>query len=165
MSETAKCRERLAKYCSGFGLDLGFGGDPVVPWAITFDLPRPYAREGNSPQHLAGDARELWMFSNDVFDFIFSSHLLEDFEDTDSAIREWARVLKPGGNLVLYCPDEQAYRRHCQSTGQQYNEAHKLPYFGIDHVRRAISKTGVLYVVHHADLIDDYSFEIVARKR
>ena len=165
MSETAKCRARLAPYCNGFGLDLGYGGDPIVPWAITFDLERPYANEGDAPQNLAGDARDLSIFSDNVFDFVFSSHLLEDFEDTDAVVWEWARVLKPGGNLVVYCPDEPRYRKHCTLTGQTYNEAHKLPYFGIDHVRRAISKVRDLYVVHSIDNVDDYSFEIVARKR
>jgi predicted SAM-dependent methyltransferase len=165
MSETAKCRARLAPYCSGQGLDLGFGGDPIVPWAICFDLPQPYAHEGAHPQHLFGDARDLSIFSDNSLDFIFSSHLLEDFEDTDAAIREWARVLKPGGNLVIYCPDEPRYRKHCTLTGQIYNEAHKHDYFGLDHVRRAISKVRDLYIVHTIDQAEDYSFEIVARKR
>lgn len=165
MSETAKCRERLAPYCSGSGLDLGFGGDPIVPWAICFDLPKPYAQEGPHPQHLAGDARDLSMFADNSLDFVFSSHLLEDFEDTDAVVREWARVLKPGGNLVIYCPDEQRYRKVCAETGQVYNEAHKNAYFCLDHVRRAISKLRDLYVVHSIDFIDDYSFEVVARKR
>ena len=165
MSETSKCRARLASYCSGFGLDLGYGGDPIVPWAITFDLKQPYAHEGNHPQNMAGDARDLSMFADGVFDFVFSSHLLEDFEDTNATVREWARVIKPGGNLVIYCPDEQQYRKRCAETGQTYNEEHKHPYFGIDHVKAAISKVRDLYVVYSVAQVDDYSFEIVARKR
>ena len=29
MSETAKCRERLKKYIEGYGIDIGYGGDPI----------------------------------------------------------------------------------------------------------------------------------------
>lgn len=164
MSETSKCRDRLSKYCNGFGLDLGYGGDPIVPWAICFDLPQPYAHEGDHPQHLSGDASALWMFWDNVFDFVFSSHLLEDFEDTEEVLREWARVLKPGGNLILYCPDEPTYREHCRLSGQPHNDAHKISTFGADHVRRAIENISGLYVAHCVDHVDEYSFELVARK-
>lgn len=165
MSETAKCRERLKGYCFGNGIDLGYGGDPIVPNALTFDLPVPYAHEGDALKNFSGDARDLSRFNNDSFDFVFSSHLLEDFEDTEAVLREWARVLKSGGNLVLYCPDEPTYREHCRATGQPYNQAHKIPNFSLAHVRRAIAKITELYVVHTIDTIDLYSFEVVARKR
>lgn len=165
MSETSKCRDRLSKYCNGFGIDLGFGGDPIVPWAICFDLPQPYAHEGDHPQNMAGDARDLSMFFDNVFDFVFSSHLLEDFEETEAVLREWARVLKPGGNLILYCPDEPTYREHCRLSGQPHNEAHKIDNFSLNHVRRAIAKIPSLFIVCAIDQIDLYSFEVVARKR
>lgn len=165
MSETAKCRERLAPFCSGFGIDLGYGGDPIVPWAITFDLPRPYAHEGEAPQNLAGDARDLSIFVDNVFDFVFSSHLLEDFVETEAVLREWARVLKPGGNLVLYCPDERRYRKVCEQTGQAYNEAHKLADFGLAHVRRAVANISTLYFITALEESSGYSFDFVARKR
>lgn len=165
MSETAKCRERLGKYCIGIGIDLGFGGDPIVPQALCFDLPSPYANVGMHPQHFAGDARDLSVFSNDGFDFVYSSHLLEDFEDTETVLREWVRVLKPGGNLVIYCPDEMVYRAHCTATGQTYNEAHKIANFNLDHVRRALESIPDIFIVHYIEHVDEYSFEIVARKR
>ena len=166
MSETAKCRERLKGYCNGFGLDLGYGGDPIVPWAITFDLPEPYAHEGDHPQNLAGDARDLSMFADGVFDFVFSSHLLEDFIETEEVLREWVRVLKPGGNLIIYCPDEPTYRHHCRNTGQVHNEAHKIEEFSLSYIRQELQKIkNSIYIVHSIVLVDDYSFEIVARKR
>ena len=42
-SETSKCRPRLAKFCVGYGIDIGPGGDPIVPAAIRVDLPNPYS--------------------------------------------------------------------------------------------------------------------------
>jgi len=59
------------------------------------------------------------------FDFICSSHWLEEFGVTRSILVEWPRVLKPCGNLVLFYHDEQPYRKRCQETGQPYNHRHK----------------------------------------
>lgn len=42
-------------------------------------------------------------------DAVFSSHLLEHIEDTDAALAEWWRVIKPGGYLVLYLPHKDLY--------------------------------------------------------
>jgi len=164
MSETAKCRERLKDYCSGFGLDLGFGGDKIVPWAIGVDLPNPYTRVGIDFQNFACDARDLSAFGDNAFDFVFSSHLLEDFENTEEVVREWGRVIKPGGNLVLYLPDEQLYRKHCRETGQTYNKHHKHENFSADYLREILSRIPCLHLVRVTDHVDDYSFEIVARK-
>ena len=51
-SETSKCRARLAPHCSGSGVDLGPGGDPITPHAIRVDLPHPYAHVGTLPVQL-----------------------------------------------------------------------------------------------------------------
>jgi ADP-heptose:LPS heptosyltransferase/SAM-dependent methyltransferase len=42
-------------------------------------------------------------------DAVFSSHLLEHIEDTEAALTEWWRVVKPGGHLVLYLPHRHFY--------------------------------------------------------
>jgi hypothetical protein len=65
-----------------------------------------------------------------------------------------ALVLKPGGDLVLFCPDEQVYREHCKNTGQPYNTQHKIPDLN--------SEIGDGRVIYEVQLIDDYSWEIVA---
>jgi SAM-dependent methyltransferase len=44
-------------------------------------------------------------------DAVFSSHLLEHIENTQAALAEWWRVIKPGGHLALYLPDEDQYPR------------------------------------------------------
>src|SRR4051812_48311599 len=95
--ETSKCRGRLAKYCEGYGLDLGFGGDPITLSAIRMDMVQPYTNVGDFPVQLGGKAENLYWFKDDALDYVFSSHLLEDFLDTESVLREWIRVLKRGG--------------------------------------------------------------------
>ncbi len=164
--ETSRCRERLKRFCVGYGLDIGYGGDPIVPGAITVDLPQPYTKVGGAPLNLGGDARDLYWFRDEVFDYVYSSHLLEDFEDTRSVVKEWLRVIKPGGYLILFCPDEQVYRRHCRKTGQAYNCAHKIDNFSLAYVKQILLECSRgAEVVHETPLVDDYSFELVVRKK
>src|ERR1700732_884774 len=117
-SETAKFRGRLGPFCVGYGLDLGPGGDPITEAAIGVDLPNPYSRAGHQPVQLGGDAARLHWFREGVLDYVYSSHLLEDFEDTKSVLIEWLRVLRSGGRLIIFCPDQQVYADHCRRTGQ-----------------------------------------------
>lgn len=164
-SETSKCRARLAPYCTGYGLDLGFGGDPIVRHAIGMDMPRPYSDVGQLPVQLGGDATRLEWFRDGVLDFVFSSHLLEDFVDVTAVLREWLRVLRPGGRLLIFCPDEPAYRRHCAATGQPYNTHHVHADFSLAFLKRSLEQTGIPYrVLHENPLVDVYSWEIVVEK-
>jgi O-methyltransferase len=165
-SETSFCRERLKVYCNGNGLDIGFGGDPIVPSAITIDRSNFNYSVGGQPLNLCGDAADLFWFRDGVMDYVFSSHLLEDFEKsmTKSVLLEWIRVLKVGGCLVLYLPDEQKFRRHCDSTGQPYNAAHSIPEFNLDYMKGMIKDIPGLEVVHEDPSCEEYSFEIAIKK-
>jgi predicted SAM-dependent methyltransferase len=163
-SETSKCRFRLAKYCSGYGVDLGFGGDPINDTAIRVDFQQPYANVGSYGVQLGGDARRLVWFRDSVLDYVYSSHLLEDFEDPRPVLEEWLRVLKLGGRLVLFCPDEQVYRAHCQCTGQPYNIEHKLADFSLDKIKSVLADIGMTKIIYEDRLVDDYSWDLVVEK-
>jgi len=167
-SETSKARPRLSKFCRGDGIDLGYGGDPIVPSAITMDLPSPYTKLGAYPQNMAGDARDLCWFKDNVLDYVYSSHLLEDFspKETAAVIREWLRVIKVGGVLILYGPDEQAYRAYCREKGLASNPGHKIDNFGLTYVKEVLEQNfrDRYSIVHEIELIDDYSFDLVVRK-
>jgi predicted SAM-dependent methyltransferase len=163
-SETSKCRLRLAPFCQGNGLDLGPGGDPITPKAVRVDLPTPYAQVGEFPVQLTGDASCLSWFKDSSLDYVYSSHLLEDFVDTESVLKEWLRVLKPGGRLVIFCPDEQIYRKHCSKTGQPYNTNHKHEDFSLEKIKRILDSIGEVRIVHEANVVDIYSWELVAEK-
>lgn len=163
-SETSKCRSRLAPYCEGYGLDLGFGGDPITLAAIRMDFPVPYTNVGNFPVQLGGKAEDLFWFRDNVLDYVYSSHLLEDFLDTAGVLKEWLRVLKPGGRLVIFCPDEQRFRKHCKETGQPYNTAHVHEFFSLQSVKKTLADLGTTKVIYEKDNVDIYSWDLVCQK-
>lgn len=164
VSETSRARPLLAKFCEGYGLDLGFGGDPITASAIRVDMPQPYAATGAYSVQLGGAAEKLNWFTNEVFDYVYSSHLLEDYHDTETVLREWLRVLRQGGRLVLFLPDEQRYREHCHKTGQPYNHNHVHNDFSSELVKRVLGKIGGVDVVYETGIVHEYSFGIVAQK-
>lgn len=169
-SETSTARGLLAKYCVGNGLDLGFGGDPIVPNAICIDrTPGHQIRAdcGNHPTHLVGDVSSLHWFKDGSLGWVYSSHVLEDAVDTEGWLREWLRVLKPGGLLITFAPDEQVYRAHCARTGQPYNQAHVHANFSLEFVRRILVKIGQTDEVEAIWPFpgNAYSFGLVVRKK
>lgn len=163
-SETGKCRHRLAKYCTGNGVDIGFGGDKIVPSAVSVDMYQPYAKYKDEEPNLKGDARDLCWFSDGVLDYVYSSHLLEDFTNTEEILREWLRVLKPGGKLILYCPDQQAYVADCKRLGKIPNKHHRIDDFSLGYVVRILDKIGQTKVIYSDPHTEVYSFDLVAEK-
>ncbi|RPI36184.1 MAG: methyltransferase domain-containing protein [Nitrospiraceae bacterium] len=81
------------------GLHLG-SGFTKLEGLINCDLFNPEA-------DLKADAKDLSMFADGSIDYIESHHMIEhlSFADTESALREWHRVLRPGGLIVISCPD------------------------------------------------------------
>jgi len=166
VSETSHARDRLAPYCEGMGLDIGFGGDPIVPHAVTMDLQAPYTQVGDAPQNLWGDCQNLYWFRDGVLDWVYSSHLIEDFsyERQRFLIHEWLRVVKIGGVVVLYAPDEQVYREHCERSGQPHNDGHKEADFSCVSFKERVLPGLAAEVVHENPHVDAYSWEVVLRR-
>lgn len=163
-SETAVCKERLAPFCVGDGVDVGFGGDPIKPDTICMDLPKKYSNAGTMNQHLHGDCRCLYWFKDNVLDYVYSSHVLEDFSETKEIILEWLRVIKPGGNLVLFLPDEQLYREFCKLTNQRGNQHHVYSNFSFIFLKDIFNTIPNVEIIHHSGIVNFYCFEVVIRK-
>lgn len=116
-SETAKYRALTTPHCylpdgkPGCGVDIASQGDSVVPWAMGFDLPSNEFNYycGGAPAkgfiQLRGHAHSL-PFDGGSLDFVYSSHLLEDYLDWMPILKEWVRVLKTGGKLIVLVPDK-----------------------------------------------------------
>jgi predicted SAM-dependent methyltransferase len=165
ISETSKCRERLLPFCVGYGIDLGFGGDPINESAIRMDLPTPYTNVGKYPVQLGGAADDLKWFKDNTLDYVYSSHLLEDFINTKEVLIEWIRVLKTGGKLIIFCPDEQIFRKHCLKTGQPYNYAHMHENFSLEFVKNILIDIDKTIVIYEKNKTNFYSWDLVCEKK
>ena len=162
-SEMSSIRREARAYCRGKVIDIGCGGDKVVPWAVGFDREVPYTNVPSGMVDVVGDARDMTMYADGEFDTVVSSHLLEDFADTERVLDEWLRILKPDGHLVLYLPNERRYRKHCDETGQEYNNAHTIEDMSLEYMLR-LFETKPVSVVHTIDKHGSYSFFVVVRK-
>ncbi|MGB2965295.1 MAG: class I SAM-dependent methyltransferase [Anaerolineales bacterium] len=80
---------------------IPFGGKV---FGSEFDLPRAHASKGKSDLVL-GAAGEYLPFPTGTFDLILSNEVIEHVVDDQLAIQEMIRVLKPGGRLILFCPN------------------------------------------------------------
>jgi predicted SAM-dependent methyltransferase len=77
------------------------GREPRAGWEILNVLPGP------AVDH-QGDAIDLSRFADGTFAEVYASHVLEHFDYNGKlikALREWHRVLAPGGLLRLSVPD------------------------------------------------------------
>lgn len=110
-NESAKIKYAIVPYTRGRGVDLGCGPFKAFPHFIGVDNGH-HAQEFGwqyKPDVHVDDASNLDVFASQSMDFVFSSHLLEHIEDYRGALKEWFRVIKPKGYLVLYLPDEDEY--------------------------------------------------------
>ena len=58
-----------------------------------------------------GDAQFMESLEDNSVDFIHSSHCLEHLHDPYEGLKNWLRVVRPGGYLVITLPDEDLYEQ------------------------------------------------------
>jgi ADP-heptose:LPS heptosyltransferase/predicted SAM-dependent methyltransferase len=109
-AESKKIVWEVAPYLRGKGLDLGAGMFKILPHAISIDNGEHAHLFGHQfVADLCMNCEKLDMFASQSMDYVFSSHLLEHIVDHKSALREWWRVVKQDGKLVLYLPHKDFY--------------------------------------------------------
>jgi SAM-dependent methyltransferase len=91
------------------GCGVGMYVEHLAPYAgrvigMEYDLERAIEAHLRSP-YILGAAGENLPFLSNQFDLILSHEVIEHVQNDRQAIAEMVRTLKPGGRLVLFCPN------------------------------------------------------------
>lgn len=175
VSETGRHREIIIQKMEDYfeeldclnGVDIGFGGDPILQNSITMDLPIKYSKNiiQTSPQNLFGDCKNMYWFADNSLDYVYSAHVLEDYLETEEIMTEWIRIIKPNGLLILDLPNERQYRKVCEERGYRSNPRHQIIEMSPKYIIPFAEKLGLecLNVVEELPP-DYYSFLMVFKK-
>lgn len=109
----------INRFFVGRGLDIGGGPDPLGLYQELFcrmESVRTWDR-------VDGDAQFLVGLKEEEFNFVHSSHCLEHLQDPREGLRNWFRVVRQGGYLVLTVPDEDLYEQGVFPSS--FNQDHK----------------------------------------
>lgn len=115
-------RPRLIRMCIGKGVEIGPGPRPQVLPTDSVDV--SYVEQTHperwgelygggaeisfdpilASRYVVGDANRIPAEAGSL-DFIFSSHVFEHLANPLGHLEQWARLLKPGGRIVMVIPD------------------------------------------------------------
>jgi SAM-dependent methyltransferase len=85
-----------------FAEKLAEHGGTVI--GLEYDFERAAEAHTRAPQ-IINAAGEYLPFPKASFDLILSHEVIEHVQDDRAAIREMVRALRPGGRIVLFCPN------------------------------------------------------------
>jgi SAM-dependent methyltransferase len=111
---------------------------------ISADLNSPYAM-------LNIDVTDI-PYEECIFDVILCSHVLEHVEDDGKAIREFHRVLKPGGWAILQVPVSSELEETLEDTEVKTPEERELAFGLKEHVRK--------YGLDYKDRLENAGFTV-----
>lgn len=119
-SHNARLRNNDYRFLKGKVLDIGCGPDPIK-------LPPPAQVIGWDLKD--GDAQYLETLADNSFDAVVSSHCLEHMVDVPTSLKNWARVLKEGGYMLVTVPLYLCYEKWNDFTYPSkpswFNDDHK----------------------------------------
>jgi 2-polyprenyl-3-methyl-5-hydroxy-6-metoxy-1,4-benzoquinol methylase len=156
--------KEIAPRAKGDVLDFGAGtgtlaariaGEPAVTSVTAADL-APHATvaptdavAGRKIRWLTADLNAPLPLADASFDVIVAIEIIEHLENPRATAREWRRLLRAGGTLVMSTPNVESIRsllslyargHHAAFTGKSY-PAHITPLTGTD-VRRVLGEAG-----------------------
>mgnify|MGYP000610224747 CR=1 FL=1 len=99
-------------HIKGFGMVVGVGkgADLIVApdGVVALDLPftyLPMVKKAFPHSHVVQGDGTLLSFTDNTFDYIVCSEVLEHVPERNKMLAEFARVLKPGGILIITTPN------------------------------------------------------------
>lgn len=171
----------VIEYTKGLGIEVGCGLNKIHTGAIginivlsELDFGYPFGAQ------IKADGISLPWFVDNSLDYVFSSHCLEHFHEPEKALREWTKVIRVGGFLVLILPHKMYYPNIGEPNA---NKDHKHDFLPED-VKNLIEKIGKYEIIQfntlHQKLKENpiavseapkyghkslnFSFEVVAKK-
>ncbi|MEK7672224.1 MAG: methyltransferase domain-containing protein, partial [Bacteroidota bacterium] len=97
----------INRYFVGEGLDIGGKPDPLSLYCELFSK----MQQVRTWDLEDGDAQLLEGVPDEQYDFVHSSHCLEHLIDPAEGLKNWFRVVKPNGYMVLIVPDEDLFEQ------------------------------------------------------
>lgn len=122
IGETIKAEPRrikegwFYKYIKEPIIDIGCQYDPITVTARRYDQIFD-----------DGDATLMEGIPDNCFNTVYSSHILEHIEKYDVALKNWWRILRPGGNLIVLVPHALLYEKQPNNQPpSKWNGDHKF---------------------------------------
>lgn len=131
------------------GVDVGSGTSRCDDMILSIDQQADYQY---AHAQLVWNCHDLELFNNGVLDFIYSSHVLEDFEDIPVVFENWWRKLKVGGLMLLLLPDMQGGRYPTVEQGG--NPSHRTN-VGKEYIHGMLEKLAGLERIKYRILQED----------
>lgn len=163
-NETGKIRWEVIPYTRGRGLDVGCG--PQKLWATSIGVDSGIDTELFGIQmapDVRTEAHDLSMFADGSMDYVFSSHCLEHIQDFKRALKEWWRVIKDNGHLVLYLPHKALYP-NIGTKGSNPDHKHDFTESDIIKAMSEIAPGWLLLEKQQRNDDQEYSFLVVFQK-
>ena len=127
----AYVQEAAGRYGRGRVLDAGCGRRPYAEFFSDYTgLEFDRVRYADAPADVWGSGMEL-PFRDNAFATVFSSQVLEHVPEPWRMVAEMARVLEPGGHLILTAP-------HIWGLHEAPHDYFRFTCYGLEHLARRV---------------------------
>jgi len=163
-NEAGKVARDVLPYIGQSGFDIGCGPHKVYPNLVGIDNLKDKQLFGvvMRPDFVVKDCARL-PYKDSVTETVFSSHTLEHLDDPQAALREWWRLIVPGGHLILYLPHK-AFYPNIGQPGSNPDHQHDFVPADIRQMMMDLAPDWTLRVDEERNEGREYSFLQIYRK-